>query len=77
MRFRQGFERRFISSSREFPLLFFFLVSLFTCCGHFIGVFHYSIGRSMMDSNELFLTQNYLSQEVLEPNFSIGCMYRK
>ena len=75
MRFRQSFERRFISSSREFPLLFFW-VSLFTCFGHFIGGFHYSIGRSMIDSNELFLTQNYLSQKVLEPNFSMGCMYR-
>ena len=27
-----------------------------------------------MDSNEgLFLTQNYFSQEVLEPNFSMSC----
>ena len=76
MRFRQGFERRFITSSRELPLLFF-LVSLFTCFGHFIGVFHYSIGRSMDSNEELFLTQNYLSQEALEPNFSMGCTHRK
>ena len=28
-----------------------------------------------MDSNEeLFLTQNYFSQEQLEPNFSMGCV---
>ena len=78
VRFRQSFEKRFITSSSEFPLLlFFFLVSLFTCFGHFIGVFHYSIGQSMDSNEELFLTQNYLSQEVLEPNFSMGCMYRK
>ena len=71
MRFRQGFQRRFITSSREFPCFFFgFFVHLFD---HFIGVFHYSVSQSKDSNEELFLTQNYLSQEVLEPNFSMGC----
>ena len=33
-------------SSREFAL--YFLVSLFGCFDHFIGVFDYSVGRSML-----------------------------
>ena len=36
-----------MASSREFALFFFFLVSLFTCFKHFIGVFDYSVDRSM------------------------------
>ena len=50
------------------------VVSLFTCFDHFIGVSAYSVGRSMDSNEELFLTQNYFSQEVLEPNFSMGCI---
>ena len=78
VRFRQGFERRFITSSRELPLLFFFwfLCSLVLAILSF-HLFHYLIGRSMDSNEELFLTQNCLSQEVLEPNFSMGCMYTK
>ena len=34
-----------MASSREFALYFF--VSLFSCFDHFIGVFDYSVGRSM------------------------------
>ena len=33
-------------SSREFAL--YFLVSLFSCFDHRIGVFDYSVGRSML-----------------------------
>ena len=33
-------------SSREFAL--YFLVSLFSCFDHLIGVFDYSVGRSML-----------------------------
>ena len=33
-------------SSREFAL--YFLVSLFSCFDHFIGVFYYLLGRSML-----------------------------
>ena len=36
-------------SSREFAL--FFLVSLFSCFDHFIGVLDYSVGRSMLSCN--------------------------
>ena len=36
-------------SSREFAL--YFLVSLFSCFDHFIGVFDYSVGRSMLSCN--------------------------
>ena len=56
---------------------FFFWVSLFTCFDHFFGVFDYSVGRSMffMDMDEeLFLTQNCFSQEVLKTYFSMGCI---
>ena len=62
-----------MTSSREFS--FFFLVSLFTCFDHFIPVFYYSVGRSMDSNKELFFTQNYFSQEVLEPNFSQYGLY--
>ena len=67
---------------REFAL--YFLVSLFSCFDHFIGVFDYSLGRSMLSryqelidsEEELFLTENCFSQEVLEPNFSMGRTHR-
>ena len=36
----------FVASSRELAL--HFLVSLFSCFDHFIGVFDYSVGRSML-----------------------------
>ena len=38
-----------MASSREFAL--YFLVSLFSCFDHFIGVFDYSVGRSMLSCN--------------------------
>ena len=63
-------------------VFFAFLVSLFNCFNHFIAVFDYSVGRSMlscyhgvhfMDSDEeLLLAQNCFSQEVLEPWFRMG-----
>lgn len=48
-------------SSREFAL--YFLVYLFSCFDHFIGVFDYSVGRFIYygvhgQREELFLTQN-------------------
>ena len=66
VRFCKGFEKHFLASSREFAL--YFLVSLFSCFDHFMGVFDYSVGRSMlscfhvimefMDSDEeLFLAE--------------------
>ena len=39
-----------MASSREFPF-FFFSVSFFSCFDHFIGVFDYSVGRSMFSCN--------------------------
>ena len=51
-----------MASSREFSSFFF--VSLFTCFDHFIRVLHYLVGRSIDCNEELFLTQNYFSQEV-------------
>ena len=67
---------------------FFFPASLFSCVDYFIGVFDYSVGRSMFSCNhrvpgqprdkQLFFlrTQNCFSQEVLEPYFSMGRYYR-
>ena len=76
VRFRQGFEKRFMASSREFSLFFFFLflcslvLTILSRCFQY-----YSVGRSMDSNKELFLTQNYFSQEVLEPNFSQYGLY--
>ena len=78
VRFWQGFEKHFLASSREFAL--HFLVSLFSCFDHFIDVFDYSVGRSMLScyhgvhgqrGRAFSGTKLFFARSII-PNFSMG-----
>ena len=68
----------FLASSREFAL--YFLVSLFSCFDHFMGVFDYSVGRSMLSCyhgvhglrrRAFSGTKSFFARSII-PNFSMG-----
>ena len=68
----------FLASSREFAL--YFLVSLFSCFDHFMGVFDYSVGRSMLSCyhgvhglrrGAFSGTKLFFARSII-PNFSMG-----
>ena len=78
VRFWQDFEKHFLASSREFAL--YFLVSLFSRFDHFMGVFDYSVGRSMLSCyhgvhglrrRAFSGTKLFFARSII-PNFSMG-----
>lgn len=64
----------FLGTQGSLLFLFWFLCWIFD---HFIGVFDYLVGRSMLSSNQgqwqhFFDTKLFLARSYLEPNFSTG-----